>query len=96
MQGWEHHRQVATGHACSTTCWCFCHPSQDQPQWYGETPQRQKSMSHWVQRNRERCMCLVASSRRRFAPRGSSFEYEAGNIGGKGAGTSEGVVGRDV
>mmetsp|Transcript_28234 Transcript_28234/g.63958 ORF Transcript_28234/g.63958 Transcript_28234/m.63958 type:complete len:211 (+) Transcript_28234:789-1421(+) len=46
MHGWEHQRQDPTGQACSFTCWCFCQPSQDQPQWYGETPHRQKSMSH--------------------------------------------------
>mmetsp|Transcript_26318 Transcript_26318/g.83327 ORF Transcript_26318/g.83327 Transcript_26318/m.83327 type:complete len:276 (+) Transcript_26318:728-1555(+) len=96
MHGCEHHRHDPTGQACSTTAWCFCQPSQDQPQWYGETPQRQKSMSHWAQRNRERCMCLIASSRERFAPRGSSFEYEAGIIGGNDGATSEGVVGLDV
>jgi len=96
MHGCEHQRQEPTGHACSATCRCLCQPSHDQPQWYGETPHRQKSMSHWAHRNRERCMCLIASSSVRFAPRGSSFEYEAGIIGGRGAATSEGVVGLEV
>mmetsp|Transcript_18353 Transcript_18353/g.52016 ORF Transcript_18353/g.52016 Transcript_18353/m.52016 type:complete len:212 (-) Transcript_18353:519-1154(-) len=33
MHGCEHQRQEPTGHACSLTCWCFCQPSHDQPQW---------------------------------------------------------------
>lgn len=33
IHGCEHQRQEPTGQACSDTCWCFCQPSQDQPQW---------------------------------------------------------------
>mmetsp|Transcript_28748 Transcript_28748/g.72195 ORF Transcript_28748/g.72195 Transcript_28748/m.72195 type:complete len:244 (-) Transcript_28748:338-1069(-) len=96
MQGCEHQRQVPTGQACSLACWCFCQPSQDQPQWYGDTPHRQKSASHCAHRKRERCICLIASSKKRLAPRGSSFEYEAGSIGATTEETSDGVVGREV